>query len=104
MDSATCDIIHYLTQHCTLKLRYLIHQFSQQCSLKIHYLAQHHALVIQYSLIKKSIAPRPNSKSWGKNTVIHSAGNYVSNVLKYAKKSIKVVTNSIYSGTKNSVL
>ena len=40
----------------------------------------------KYSLIKKSIAPGPNNKSWGKNAVLHSIGNYVGNVSKIGQE------------------
>ena len=40
-------------------------------------------------MIKKSIAPVPNIKSWGKNTVLHSTGNYVGNVFFKGQESNK---------------
>ena len=38
----------------------------QKCVSNIQYLDQQRALLIQELLIKKSIAPGPNSKTWGK--------------------------------------
>ena len=49
--------------------------------LKIQYLYQQITILIQYFFIIKSIAPDTNSKAWGKNTVLHSIGNYVGNIL-----------------------
>ena len=36
--------------------------------------------IIQDLFMKNLIAPGPNSKAWGKNTVLHSTGNYIGNV------------------------
>ena len=40
----------------------------------------------QYLLIKNSIVLGPNSKDWGKNTVLHSIGKYVGNVFKIVQE------------------
>ena len=42
--------------------------------------------VNQYLLIENPIALGPNSKAWGKNTALHSTGNYVGNVLKLGQE------------------
>ena len=57
----------------------------------------------QYLFIKNSIAPGPNSKALGKNTVLRSTGNYVCNILKKAKNLIKVGHNGKDLSTKKSV-
>ena len=40
----------------------------------------------QCLLIKNSIAPGPNIKAWGKNTVLCSTGNYLGNVFKIGQE------------------